>query len=76
LLSIGPEVDLIKHEDVDQSVAATTKLFTQYLEDAIRAYPDQWNWLGFHRNGRMGRPVRRRRKKRARALSAPGQPRV
>jgi KDO2-lipid IV(A) lauroyltransferase len=51
LLTVGPEIELIRNEDIEESVAATTKLFTRYLEDAIRRYPDQWNWLGFSRNG-------------------------
>jgi lauroyl/myristoyl acyltransferase len=73
LLKIAPEIALIKNEDVEVSVAATTKVFTRCLEDAIRRHPDQWNWLGFRRNGTIGEPRRRRRKKRRRNLSAHGQ---
>jgi KDO2-lipid IV(A) lauroyltransferase len=74
LLKIAPEIALIKDEDIEQSVAATTKVFTRCLEDAIRRYPDQWNWLGFRSNGRMGEPIRRRPRKRRRKLSAGAQP--
>ncbi|MGH7828517.1 MAG: lysophospholipid acyltransferase family protein [Candidatus Binatia bacterium] len=64
ILRIGAEVELIRSEDVEQSVAETTRLFTRYLEEAIRRYPDQWNWLGFRRNGIAGHGIRRRRRKR------------
>ncbi|MBI2211255.1 MAG: hypothetical protein HYU47_11810, partial [Deltaproteobacteria bacterium] len=30
-------------------------LFAGHLEAMVRRYPDQWNWLGFHRNGRTPR---------------------
>jgi KDO2-lipid IV(A) lauroyltransferase len=52
-LSIGPEIQPVQLEDLDESVAATTALFTRHLEDAIRRYPEQWNWLGFPRNGKI-----------------------
>ncbi|HXG50569.1 MAG TPA: lysophospholipid acyltransferase family protein [candidate division Zixibacteria bacterium] len=55
VLSIGPQIEPIRLGDVEQSVAATTALFTRYLEGMIRRYPDQWNWLGFPRDGRMPR---------------------
>jgi hypothetical protein len=54
-LRIGPEIEPIRRDDVEESVAATTALFTRHLEDAIRKYPDQWNWLGFPRAGRVAR---------------------
>lgn len=55
VLSIGPAIEPIKHEQLEESVVATTALYTRYLEEAIRRYPDQWNWLGFPRNGRIPR---------------------
>ncbi|HTN70319.1 MAG TPA: lysophospholipid acyltransferase family protein [Methylomirabilota bacterium] len=55
VLSIGPEIEPVQNDDLEQSVTATTALYTRYLEDAIRRYPDQWNWLGFKRNGRIPR---------------------
>jgi lauroyl/myristoyl acyltransferase len=55
LLSIGPEIEPVHNDDVEESVAATTALYTRHLENAIRNYPDQWNWLGFPRNGRVPR---------------------
>lgn len=66
LLKIAPEVELIKSEQLEESVVATTKLFTRYLEEAIRSYPDQWNWLGFRSNGKAGPGLRRRRRRRRR----------
>ena len=55
VLSIGPEIEPVQDDDVEQSVAATTALYTRHLEEAIRRYPDQWNWLGFPRDGRVPR---------------------
>jgi KDO2-lipid IV(A) lauroyltransferase len=68
LLRIGAEVELVRREDVEESVTATTKLFTRHLEEAIRCYPDQWNWLGFRSNGNVSHGPRRRRRKRRRRL--------
>ena len=55
VLSIGQELNAVQTEDLEESVAATTALYTRHLEEAIRRYPDQWNWLGFPRNGRISR---------------------
>jgi Kdo2-lipid IVA lauroyltransferase/acyltransferase len=52
-LSIGPEIEPVQLDDLEKSVAATTALFTRHLESAIRRYPEQWNWLGFPRNGKI-----------------------
>jgi Kdo2-lipid IVA lauroyltransferase/acyltransferase len=54
-LLIEPEISPVRLESLDESVAATTALFTRQLENAIRRYPDQWNWLGFPRNNRNAR---------------------
>jgi KDO2-lipid IV(A) lauroyltransferase len=55
VLSIDREIEPLRHDDIEESVMATTALFTKQLEKAIRTYPDQWNWLGFPRNGRVPR---------------------
>jgi len=55
VLTIGPEIERAQTEDLEKSVTATTALYTRHLEQAIRRYPDQWNWLGLPRNGRMSR---------------------
>ena len=54
-LRIGEEVRLVKTGDLQQDVAANASLFAGHLEAMVRRYPDQWNWLGFHRNGRTPR---------------------
>lgn len=54
-LRIGEEIGLIKTGDLQQDVAANASLFASHLEAMVRRYPDQWNWLGFHRNGRTPR---------------------
>ena len=51
-LYIGPEIDLIKTGELQEDVISNVTLSTRYLEETVRRYPDQWNWLGFHRNGR------------------------
>jgi len=55
ILRIGQEIDLIRTGDMQGDVTANVTLFTRHLEAAIRRYPEQWNWLGFHRNGRISR---------------------
>lgn len=72
VVRISPELELVRHNDVETSVAETTKLFTRCIEEAILRYPSQWNWLGFPRTGRISRAeyVRRRRAKRAAAAAA------
>jgi KDO2-lipid IV(A) lauroyltransferase len=54
-LRIGPEMELVRRDDVEASVAGTTQLFTRCIEEAIRLFPDQWNWLGFPRPDRISR---------------------
>ncbi len=54
-LSVGAEIQAIRKDDLDESVAATTALFTRHLEAVIRRYPDQWVWLGFPRENRIPR---------------------
>ncbi|MFQ5903833.1 MAG: lysophospholipid acyltransferase family protein [Candidatus Binatia bacterium] len=54
-LHIRPEIDLVKTEGLQEDVTANAALFTRQLEDMVRRYPDQWNWLGFNRNGRIPR---------------------
>ena len=48
-LSIGAPIEPVTRDDIDASVLATTALYTRYLEQAIRRYPSQWNWLGLPR---------------------------
>jgi KDO2-lipid IV(A) lauroyltransferase len=54
-LRIGAEIKLVKTGDLQGDVAANTSLFARHLEAMVRRYPDQWNWLGFHRDGRISR---------------------
>ncbi len=56
-LHIEPEIELKLTGDREHDVAANTVLFTRHLEAMIRSYPDQWNWIGFQRDG--GKPRRR-----------------
>jgi len=72
VLRISPEVELVRQGEVEESVAETTKLFTHCIEEAIRRFPDQWNWLGFPRPDRISRAeyFRRWRAKRAAGAAA------
>ena len=55
ILRIGQEIDLIRTGDLQEDVRANVTLFTRHLEAVVRRYPEQWNWLGFHRDGRRPR---------------------
>jgi len=56
LLSVGAPFSTKEREELEDSVVATTALYTACLEAAIRRHPDQWNWLGLpNRNGTMSR---------------------
>ena len=67
-LSVGAPIAPIECADLDESVLATTALYTRQIEAAVRKYPDQWNWLGLPRyNGKPPRAERGRRRKASRA---------
>ncbi len=55
ILAIGPAIEAIQRDSLEETITATTALYTRHLEDVIRRYPDQWNWLGFPRKGRVAR---------------------
>jgi len=56
VLSIRAPIEPVEHPDLEESVVATTAVYTRHLEAAIRRYPDQWNWLGLpNRNGKLSR---------------------
>jgi KDO2-lipid IV(A) lauroyltransferase len=69
-LRIGSEIEPVRHGDVETSIAETTRLFTSYIEAAIRRFPDQWNWLGFPRRDRISRAEYWRRYKKAKKTAA------
>jgi KDO2-lipid IV(A) lauroyltransferase len=62
VLTVGPEIKPVETAELEGSVGATTALYTRHLEETIRRYPDQWNWLGFPRNGKLSRGEVARRK--------------
>lgn len=77
VLAIGPAIEPIERDDLDQSVIATTQLYTRHLEAAIRKYPDQWNWLGFPRKRKISRAelaLRIKSQRSAKARTAPSAP--
>jgi len=77
VLSIGAPIQPIQYEQLEESVVATTALYTRHLEEAIRRYPDQWNWLGFPRNGKLAgsqKPRPKQRRKRSQTVQPPPAP--
>jgi len=56
VLTVGPAIPADERGAIEESVVATTALYTRHIEAAIRKYPDQWNWLGLpRRDGKMSR---------------------
>ena len=76
-LHIEPEIELVTTNEPERDVDVNIALFTSYLEAMVRRYPDQWNWLGFYRDGRTTRMARQRalrrqlKARRAASSSAP-----
>ncbi|MGH7816607.1 MAG: lysophospholipid acyltransferase family protein, partial [Candidatus Binatia bacterium] len=71
LLSIGQPIEPVTRDDLEASVLATTTVYTRHLEQAIRRYPSQWNWLGLPRQGdKMSRAEMARSEKEARKARA------
>lgn len=52
VLVIGRAIQAVHRENLEETITATTALYTRHLEDVIRRYPDQWSWLGFPRKHR------------------------
>jgi Kdo2-lipid IVA lauroyltransferase/acyltransferase len=53
VLAIACAIEAVHRESLEDTITATTALYTRHLEDVIRRYPDQWSWLGFPRKGRV-----------------------
>jgi KDO2-lipid IV(A) lauroyltransferase len=59
VLEVGAPIAAVELSDLDESIVATTAVYSRHLEAAIRHYPDQWNWLGLpNRNGKLSRAQR------------------
>lgn len=52
-LVIEPEIELTRSGDLSLDIAQNTQQIVRYLENLIRLYPDQWNWLTV----RMGKNI-------------------
>jgi KDO2-lipid IV(A) lauroyltransferase len=56
LLTIDPAIEPVQKANLEDSIAATTVIYSRRIEEEIRRYPDQWNWLGFpSKDGRISR---------------------
>ena len=53
VLAIGGAIEGVQGESLEETITATTALYTRHLEDVIHHYPDQWSWLGFPRKRRV-----------------------
>jgi len=74
-LTVDPPIAPVKGDDLEASVAATTALYTRRIEAAVRAHPEQWNWMGLpRRDGKMSRADMARFEKKARQSSASEAP--
>lgn len=49
-LVIHPELELVRTEDSQQDLAINAARFVAELENMVRDYPEQWNWLGFKKH--------------------------
>ena len=49
VLSIDAPIEPVLGDDLEAGVSATTAVYTRCIEQAIRRYPAQWNWLGLPR---------------------------
>ena len=54
-LHIEPELNLTQEGNLQEVVAANVAMFSRTLEAKVRRYPEQWNWLGFSKNGERPR---------------------
>ena len=67
-LSVGAPIAPVQRTTLEESVVATTALYTRHLETVIRRFSDQWNWLGLpRRDRRLSRADIARMKKTVRA---------
>ena len=66
-LQIGSELDLIQTGILQKDVTTNVTLSSRCLETMVRRYPDQWNWLGFHKDGK--KPKKRNALSKSRAHS-------
>ncbi len=53
-LVIEPEMAVVRNGDLAEDIAENTREIVRYLEDLIRRYPDQWNWLTVRMRQRQG----------------------
>jgi len=45
-LTIEPEIEVQRSGDMSADNVENTMRITHWLERVVRAYPDQWNWIG------------------------------
>jgi KDO2-lipid IV(A) lauroyltransferase len=71
-VSVGAPIPPAQRGDLEESVLATTAVYTRHLEAAIRAHPEQWNWFGLPRGGH--RPSRSQKSRQRKILRTRARP--
>jgi KDO2-lipid IV(A) lauroyltransferase len=56
-LVIEPEIVMSRNGSMSQDITDNTRQIVRYLEDLIRSYPDQWNWLTVRMRRSQPRPA-------------------
>jgi Kdo2-lipid IVA lauroyltransferase/acyltransferase len=59
-LVIEPEMVMSRNGSLFQDITDNTKQIVRYLENLIRRYPDQWNWLTVRMRKRRAQPLAQR----------------
>jgi lauroyl/myristoyl acyltransferase len=47
-LIVEPELEIDRSAKGNMEVQENTVRMTRWLEQTVRAYPDQWNWMNVH----------------------------
>jgi lauroyl/myristoyl acyltransferase len=47
-LVIEPELELVRSAKGMSEIKENTARVTRWLENTVRTYPDQWNWMNIH----------------------------
>ena len=55
---IEPELNLTQTGNLQEDLTSNVAMFSRTLETMVRRFPEQWNWLGFRRDGRIPRTKR------------------